>query len=139
MSRLDREWEIKLQILESIARSQAALALLLENAAGVVAEAGVSPVLIREHVRAIEGMQAALLRSVTGTGWQRPKRGIPVPPWIGAGIHPVRKRSREALRVGRSFGSKTRVGGKKNGENNEEDDPQPSWEQQEKRRYRARG
>nr|AYQ71436.1 hypothetical protein EAV92_01845 [Cohnella candidum] len=137
MNRMDLEWEIKLQILESIARSQTALAVLLENTAGVVAEAGVSPVLIREHARAIEGMQAALLRSVTGFSWQRPKRGIPVPPWIGAGIHPIRKRSREALRVGHSSGSKTRVGGKKNGENNEEADPQPPCEQQEKRRYRA--
>ncbi|MBW5447385.1 hypothetical protein GE107_15110 [Cohnella sp. CFH 77786] len=92
MNRLEREWEIRLHLLESIARSQEALAAMLESAADVTAAAGVSPAALREHVRVLEGMQAALLRTVTGTGWRPPKRGTPVSPWLKAGVCPAGQR-----------------------------------------------
>lgn len=92
MSRLGREWDVKLRLLGSIARSQEALARLLENVAeetktisgagpASYADGTVSSIL-REHVRAITGMQEALLRTVTGTSWRRPKRSEPGVPWL---------------------------------------------------------
>lgn len=93
MSLRGREWEIKLHLLESIARSQRALASMLESAADVTAAAGIPPAVLREHIRVLDGMQAALLRAVTGTGWHPPKRGTPVSPWLKAGICSAQRRS----------------------------------------------
>lgn len=85
----DREYEIKLDMLESIARSQRALASMLESAAAVTGAAGISPAVLREHIRALDGMQAALLRAVCGVSWRRPKRGRPQKPWLSAHVCPA--------------------------------------------------
>ena len=82
MNRFDREWQIKLELLASIARSQASLAAMLEHAAQVVTAADISPVVLREHVRAIADMQEALLTAATGTRWRKPRQGIPGAPWL---------------------------------------------------------
>ncbi|WP_276354152.1 hypothetical protein [Cohnella caldifontis] len=89
MIRKRREWEIKLHLLESIARSQRALASMLESAAEVTAAAGLPPTLLHEHIRALDRMQAALLRAATGTAWRPPKRGAPAPPWLRQGVRSV--------------------------------------------------
>jgi len=85
----DREYEIKLHMLESIARSQRAIASMLESAAAVTAACGISPAVLREHLRALDGMQAALLRAVCGVSWRRPKRGRPQKPWLSAAVCPA--------------------------------------------------
>ncbi len=82
MNRLDREWEIKLQLMGAISRSQEALAKILEKVADVTEAAGVSPETLHEHVRVINGMQGALLRTVSGTSWRPPVRGKPASPWL---------------------------------------------------------
>jgi hypothetical protein len=82
MNRLQQEWEIKLQLMGAISRSQVALAKILESVADVTGAAGVSPATLHEHVRVLTGMQAALLRAVTGTSWRPPVRGKPASPWL---------------------------------------------------------
>jgi hypothetical protein len=88
MNPLQREWEIKLQLMGAITRSQAALAKILENVGDVTGATGVSPATLHEHVRVLTGMQGALLRTVSGTSWRPPVRGRPASPWLADGIRP---------------------------------------------------
>lgn len=82
MSRLNAEWEAKLAMLKAIARSQEAMARMLESAADVGATGAPSASVLREHVRVLTGLQAEMARSVTGVSWTRPKQGRPARPWL---------------------------------------------------------
>ncbi|BBI35018.1 hypothetical protein [Cohnella abietis] len=82
MNRWQREWEIKLQLMGAISRSQEALAKILESVADVTEVAGVSVSTLHEHVRVLTGLQGALLRRATGTSWNPPVRGKPASPWL---------------------------------------------------------
>ncbi|MFC5702249.1 hypothetical protein ACFPVX_13180 [Cohnella faecalis] len=105
MSRLQREWEIKLSLLGSIARSQEALAKILNSVADVTAGLGEtdrSPDVLKEHVRVLTGMQNALLRSVTGMSWRPPKKGIAGAPWLAGELRRVAiKKEQRGLEVPR--------------------------------------
>lgn len=130
MSRLNAEWEAKLSMLKAIARSQEALARLLESAAdvsaaglgvlgaaggradgvgGAGADAGMeraagdgagvghaagagaaavhasgnpAAAVLREHVRVLSGLQAAIADNVAGISWRPPREGVPAEPWL---------------------------------------------------------
>jgi len=82
MSRLNAEWEAKLSMLRAIARSQEAMARMLESAADVTAAGEPSAAVLREHVRVLTGLQAAMARSVAGVSWRPPKQGVPARPWL---------------------------------------------------------
>ncbi|MFC3800537.1 hypothetical protein [Cohnella sp. GCM10012308] len=82
MSRLNAEWEAKLAMLRAIARSQEAMARMLESAADVSATGIPSAAALREHVRVLTGLQAEMARSVTGVSWAPPKQGRPAGPWL---------------------------------------------------------
>lgn len=82
MSRREQEWAIKLSLMGAIARSQDALARILQHVADVTDLSGVTPETLQEHVRVITGMQGALLRTVAGKSWQPPVRGTPSSPWL---------------------------------------------------------
>ncbi|SFA93633.1 hypothetical protein SAMN05216312_102362 [Cohnella sp. OV330] len=82
MSRLNAEWEAKLAMLKAIARSQEAMARMLESAADVSAAGVPSVSSLREHVRVLTGLQAEMARSVAGVSWTPPKQGRPVGPWL---------------------------------------------------------
>jgi len=86
MNRPDREWEIKLQLMEAIARSQEALAKILESVADVTDHVGVAPATLHEHVRVLNGMQGALLKTVTGRSWRPPVIGTPAAPWLSGAV-----------------------------------------------------
>lgn len=88
MDRLQREWEIKLQLMGAISRSQEALAKILESVADVTSATGVSSETLHEHVRVLSGMQGALLKAATGTSWRPPVRGIPASPWLSEDVRP---------------------------------------------------
>ena len=92
MNRLDREWEIKLDLLASIARSQESLALMLEQAARVATEVEMPPTVLREHIRALAGMQEALLTAAIGTRWRKPRQGCPCSPWLSGKVSVAGKR-----------------------------------------------
>ncbi|THF73360.1 hypothetical protein [Cohnella fermenti] len=85
MSRLDKEWEVKLELLRSIARSQEALARILESVADVTAGSEPAASAMREHVRKLADLQAALVGAVTGQRWSAPRKGVPSPPWGSRG------------------------------------------------------
>ena len=87
MSRRDREWTIKLNLMSSIAQSQEALAKILRNVADVTDMTGVAPQTLQEHVRVLTGMQGALLRIVTGVSWSPPARGTPASPWLSEEVY----------------------------------------------------
>jgi len=86
VSLLQKEWEAKLEIISSIARSQAALARILDSVADVSEHVGVAPAAIKEHVRALTSMQRALLRAVTGVSWRGPAHGEPAAPWLADSV-----------------------------------------------------
>lgn len=88
MNRLDREWSIKLDLMESIARSQRSMADMLEHAAAVQAVAELPPAVLREHVRVLNGLQAALLSAATGVRWRKPRKGTPASPWLDTAVCP---------------------------------------------------
>ncbi|MCC3377305.1 hypothetical protein [Cohnella sp. REN36] len=96
MSRLSREWEVKLSMLGAIAKSQDAMARILDAVADVAGSGGATPAGVREHVRVLSGLQAAMLGSVTGVTWQPPKRGKPAAPWVARGAACRFKRERES-------------------------------------------
>jgi transposase-like protein len=82
VSLLQKEWEAKLELIASIARSQAALARILGSVADVSAHVGVSPETLQDHVRALTSMQRAILKAVTGVSWRPPVKGKPASPWL---------------------------------------------------------
>jgi len=87
MSRREQEWTIKLSLMGSIAKSQEALAQILQNVAAVTDVTGVAPQTLQEHVRVLTGMQGALLRIVTGTSWRPPVNGTPAAPWLSEEVY----------------------------------------------------
>lgn len=87
MSRRGPEWTIKLSLMGSIAKSQEALAQILQNVADVSDVTGVAPQTLHEHVRVLTGMQGALLRIVTGVSWRPPMHGTPAAPWLSEEVY----------------------------------------------------
>ncbi|WP_338552278.1 hypothetical protein [Paenibacillus sp. KS-LC4] len=79
-----REREVKLEVLSSIARSQHALARILNSVADVAELAPQTAKRIGENVRILTNMQAQLAESVTG--WPvrsyRVRTGKPPEPWL---------------------------------------------------------
>lgn len=87
MSVLGKEWEIKLELLRSISRSQKALARMLDSVADVTEAGDPSARVLREHARVLTQLQGALLESVHGTSWRPPVLGHPALPWLARGIY----------------------------------------------------
>ncbi|WP_429309558.1 hypothetical protein [Paenibacillus mucilaginosus] len=97
MNGWELEQDIKLDMLHSLARSQRALARMLEG----IAEVGVSTEAaarhLAENLQAISAYQRAMTVKITGlTIGRRPRSGVPARPWLcgevtGAGL-PVARR-----------------------------------------------
>lgn len=78
-------------MLEALARSQGAVARLLESAADAAAAQAIPAALIRAELRALANAQSAMLGALTGLAPPRLKRGgPPPPPWL----HPEARRGR---------------------------------------------
>ncbi|AJY77429.1 hypothetical protein VN24_01860 [Paenibacillus beijingensis] len=103
------EREAKLLLIAAIARSQQALARLLENAADAAEQLPGMPGKLREHIRLLTGIQMSMAESVTGMALRSRKRSAkPSPPWMnpsvrlerrggdGHGIHQKRQRDKKA-------------------------------------------
>lgn len=83
--------EAQLALVKALARSQTAVARMLESAADVSLAAGLPPGLIREQLRVLANVQRAMLASVTGIDPPRMRPGGPPPaPWL----HPGTRRGR---------------------------------------------
>lgn len=83
--------EIKLRWLHALARSQEALAVMLENAAQVSGVSDMTAAALREHVRVLTGMQSAILKSVTGVTWRESVNGTPGRPWLARDVGSSRR------------------------------------------------
>ncbi|MFX3632607.1 MAG: hypothetical protein ACE3L7_32080 [Candidatus Pristimantibacillus sp.] len=97
-----REHEVKLELISSIARSQFALARILDSIASI---SDCSPNLatrIGENMRILTELQEKMTESVTGLSLRhnRVRNGKPVKPWINSRVcsmtkHSVRRRRRK--------------------------------------------
>lgn len=83
MSRLaDREREVKLELVSSIARSQKALARILESIADVSVHADPVAKSLRDNIAQLTLMQQTLTESVVGIRFGQRRQGRPTGPWI---------------------------------------------------------
>jgi hypothetical protein len=81
-----RALKAQVAMLEALARSQTAVARMLECAADAAEEAKLPAALIRQELRALAEAQSAMIAVVAGIAPRRPKRGgPPAPPWL----HPL--------------------------------------------------
>ncbi|MEO2206307.1 hypothetical protein ABGV42_21540 [Paenibacillus pabuli] len=82
MSLLQREQEVKLALIESIAHSQHALARILDSVASVTAHSEVSARNLAENIRLLSRYQEEMSRMVTGIRLARIQQGEPGLPWL---------------------------------------------------------
>ncbi|MNC29853.1 hypothetical protein D3C76_176920 [compost metagenome] len=76
------EHAVKLEMIRSIARSQAALAAILESIAEVTGQSELTARKLSDNIRILSQYQSAMCRMMSGISLHRPKRGIPAAPWL---------------------------------------------------------
>lgn len=79
------ERAVKLEMIRSIARSQAALAAILESLAEVTGYSELAARRLCENVRVLSEYQSAMCRMMSGISLRRQKEGVPSPPWLAPG------------------------------------------------------
>lgn len=97
------ERRVKLELLGSLARSQHAIASILESVAAVAEHTPQLAKHIRDNIRVITGLQETLTEAVSGISWRsRQKRhGLPPAPWLASGhLRPAAGAGREPLHNG---------------------------------------
>lgn len=95
MNFLERQLELKLDIMESLSRSQRAVAVMLEGLADTTAQRGDSSELIGRELIAIARYQQVLGHRMLGIPLHRVRRGHSMPPWVASkyGLYsPFRKK-----------------------------------------------
>lgn len=86
MSLLLREQETKLELIQSIALSQKALARILGSIADISSESDLSARALLENIRLLTQHQDALCRMLTGISLCQPRSGNSAPPWLNASL-----------------------------------------------------
>ncbi|SMF89508.1 hypothetical protein SAMN05661091_4673 [Paenibacillus uliginis N3/975] len=81
-ARLYREREAKVAMISSIARSQDALAGILENIAEITAHSDVTARKLAENIRLLNAYQSVMAEMLTGIRLNRSKLGKPASPWL---------------------------------------------------------
>ncbi|MNB78220.1 hypothetical protein D3C81_267270 [compost metagenome] len=76
------EQAVKLEMIRSIARSQAALAAILESVAEVTGHSELAARRLCENVRVLSEYQSAMCRMMSGISLPRPREGEPSSPWL---------------------------------------------------------
>ncbi|WP_098742471.1 hypothetical protein [Paenibacillus sp. EZ-K15] len=82
IARIQREHEAKIAMVSSIARSQQALASILESIAEVTAHSETTAHTLAENIRLLVGYQSVMAEMLTGIPLNRYKLGSPASPWI---------------------------------------------------------
>lgn len=72
-------------MISSIARSQQALAGILENIADISAHSDVTARVLAENIRLLTDYQSVMAQMLTGIPLNRSKTGVPKPPWLAEG------------------------------------------------------
>ncbi|MZQ85987.1 hypothetical protein GQF01_28185 [Paenibacillus sp. 5J-6] len=91
----EREQLIKLDILESLARSQRALARIIESVADSVESSPQLAGQIADNLTSIVGYQRILAKKIIGLPIRLKQKGIPRQPWLNAstGVHQGKRKS----------------------------------------------
>jgi hypothetical protein len=76
------EHAVKLEMIRSIARSQAALAAILESIAEVTGQSELTARKLSDNIRILSGYQSSMCRMITGISLHEPKEGVPAAPWL---------------------------------------------------------
>jgi len=78
----DRENEAKLDILNAVARSQTAIARMIESIADVTEQSDPMAVRLRDNIRVMSNYQLAIARKLTGMRIRHMQKGTPSKPWF---------------------------------------------------------
>ena len=76
------EHAVKLEMIRSIARSQAALAAILESIAEITGQSELTARKLSDNIRILSGYQSAMCRMMSGISLHEPKQGVPAAPWL---------------------------------------------------------
>ena len=76
------ERAVKLEMIRSIARSQAALATILESIAELTGHSELTARKLCDNVRILSQYQSAMCRMMSGISLHRHKTGTPAAPWL---------------------------------------------------------
>ncbi|WNS43381.1 hypothetical protein [Paenibacillus sp. MMS20-IR301] len=76
------EHAVKLEMIRSIARSQAALAAILESIAEVTGQSELTARKLSDNVRILSEYQSTMCRMISGISLHEPKQGVPAAPWL---------------------------------------------------------
>ncbi|MCZ8519159.1 MULTISPECIES: hypothetical protein [Paenibacillus] len=82
MNWTEEENKVKLHLLHSLARSQRALARMLESMAQVVDTSPATASELSAAVRTMAGYQRALAVKMVGLRIRKTRRGVPGAPWL---------------------------------------------------------
>ncbi|CAM4080460.1 hypothetical protein L1N85_08985 [Paenibacillus alkaliterrae] len=95
------EREARAAILFSLAKSQQALARILDSMADVVDSSPESAKLLRDNVRSLTDLQETIAETVTGLAWRRrvKRRGTPAEPWLQASVALIRCKGDDDARL----------------------------------------
>ncbi|WP_025692261.1 hypothetical protein [Paenibacillus zanthoxyli] len=78
------ERAVKLEMIRSIARSQAALAAILETIADLTGHSELAARKLCDNVRVLSEYQSAMCRMMSGISLHQHKEGIPSAPWLAS-------------------------------------------------------
>jgi hypothetical protein len=87
MSLLMKEWEARIELVRSVARSQQAMARILDTVADIAEHSPGTAKSIRENVKSLTAMQLAMVETVTGVRMRRPQTGSPAQPWLHEAVY----------------------------------------------------
>lgn len=90
------ERAVKLEMIRSIARSQTALAAILESIAEVTGHSEHAARKLSENVRLLSEYQSAMCRMMSGISLNRHKEGIPSKPWLASACSLGNRRAHDA-------------------------------------------
>lgn len=79
---IDRERAAKIAVISSIAKSQEALAGILENIAEITSHSEFTARKLAENIRLLNAYQSVMAEMLTGIPLNRSKLGIPQSPWL---------------------------------------------------------
>ncbi|WP_068620043.1 hypothetical protein [Paenibacillus tuaregi] len=80
------EHEIKLQLVQSLAKSQAAIARILDSIADVTEQSETASKQLCENIRVLTNYQSAMAGMLTGIRLNRQYYGTPTTPWINPSL-----------------------------------------------------
>lgn len=82
-----KEWEARIELIRSIAKSQEAMARILASIADLAEHAPNQAKQIRSNIETLSAMQLTMAEMATGVRIRRTQQGHPATPFIRRGIY----------------------------------------------------